>query len=170
MNKHTLLAAILLYSTSSFAQSLSVEMKDLSSNQTLGTVTITSSDYGTVLTPNLKGLPSGLHGFHLHANGSCESSNKDGKVVLGGAAGGHYDPQNSGKHGYPWTDDNHLGDLPALFVDASGNASQPVLAPRVALKDVQGRALMIHAGADNHSDHPMPLGGGGARIVCGVIN
>ncbi|HGP6958345.1 TPA: superoxide dismutase, partial [Vibrio cholerae O1] len=22
---------------------------------------------------------------------------------------------------------------------------------------------------DNHSDHPMPLGGGGARIVCGVI-
>lgn len=34
MNKHTLLAAVLLYSTSSFAQSLSVEMKDLSSNQT----------------------------------------------------------------------------------------------------------------------------------------
>ncbi|TXH60168.1 MAG: superoxide dismutase, partial [Thiothrix sp.] len=23
------------------------------------------------------------------------------------------------------------------------------------------RALMIHAGGDNHSDHPAPLGGGG---------
>jgi Cu-Zn family superoxide dismutase len=28
---------------------------------------------------------------------------------------------------------------------------------------------MLHAGGDNHSDHPAPLGGGGARIACGVI-
>ena len=48
-------------------------------------------------------------------------------------------------------------------------ATQPVLAPRVQLTDVKNRALMIHAGGDNHSDHPAPLGGGGARIVCGVI-
>jgi len=29
--------------------------------------------------------------------------------------------------------------------------------------------LMVHAGGDNHADHPAPLGGGGARIVCGII-
>ena len=29
---------------------------------------------------------------------------------------------------------------------------------------------MIHAGGDNYSDQPQPLGGGGARIACGVIN
>jgi Cu-Zn family superoxide dismutase len=28
---------------------------------------------------------------------------------------------------------------------------------------------MIHAGSDNYSDSPKPLGGGGARIACGVI-
>ncbi|WP_324128836.1 superoxide dismutase family protein, partial [Acinetobacter baumannii] len=28
---------------------------------------------------------------------------------------------------------------------------------------------MIHAGGDNYSDSPQPLGGGGARIACGVI-
>lgn len=28
---------------------------------------------------------------------------------------------------------------------------------------------MVHAGGDNHSDHPQPLGGGGARFACGVI-
>ncbi|HPY41396.1 MAG TPA: superoxide dismutase [Cu-Zn] SodC2, partial [Thiolinea sp.] len=28
---------------------------------------------------------------------------------------------------------------------------------------------MIHMGGDNHADHPAPLGGGGARMVCGVI-
>jgi Cu-Zn family superoxide dismutase len=28
---------------------------------------------------------------------------------------------------------------------------------------------MIHAGGDNYSDHPKRLGGGGARIACGVV-
>jgi Cu-Zn family superoxide dismutase len=28
---------------------------------------------------------------------------------------------------------------------------------------------MIHAGGDNYSDHPEKLGGGGARIACGVV-
>ena len=45
-------------------------------------------------------------------------------------AGGHYDPKASGKHGLPWGD-GHLGDLPALYVDPDGNATYPVLAPRL---------------------------------------
>jgi Cu-Zn family superoxide dismutase len=28
---------------------------------------------------------------------------------------------------------------------------------------------MVHTGGDNYSDTPAPLGGGGARIACGVI-
>ncbi len=28
---------------------------------------------------------------------------------------------------------------------------------------------MIHAGGDNYSDTPEKLGGGGARVACGVI-
>jgi len=28
---------------------------------------------------------------------------------------------------------------------------------------------MIHAGGDNYADQPAPLGGGGARVACGVI-
>jgi Cu-Zn family superoxide dismutase len=39
-------------------------------------------------------------------------------------------------------------------VAADGTAAQPVLAPRLKLADVQGHALMVHAGGDNHSDHP----------------
>jgi Cu-Zn family superoxide dismutase len=34
---------------------------------------------------------------------------------------------------------------------------------------VKGKALMIHAGGDNYADQPKPLGGGGDRIACGVI-
>ena len=38
-----------------------------------------------------------------------------------------------------------------------------------ALADVKGRALMVHVGGDNYSDTPKPLGGGGGRLVCGVV-
>ena len=44
-----------------------------------------------------------------------------------------------------------------------------LLAPRIKLSEIKGRSLMIHAGGDNYSDDPKPLGGGGARVACGVI-
>ena len=121
-----------------------------------------------VFSPSLKGLTPGLHGFHLHQNPSCAAQEKDGKPVPALAAGGHYDPQNTKQHGSPWGD-GHRGDLPPLYVDPNGHANQAVLAPRLKPSDLIGHALMIHAGGDNHADHPAPLGGGGARVACGVI-
>lgn len=139
-------------------------------NQNIGEVVVTESHYGLVFTPNLKDLTAGVHGFHIHENPSCEPKEKDGKLTAGLAAGGHYDPKQTKKHGFPWQQDAHLGDLPALYVNADGTATQPVLAPRLkSLQQIQGRSLMIHAGGDNHSDHPAALGGGGARMACGVI-
>ena len=85
------------------------------------------------------------------------------------AAGGHLDPQKTGKHLGPYAD-GHLGDLPAIYVTDDGMASYPVLAPRLKkISEISGKALMVHAGGDNHSDHPKPLGGGGERFACGVI-
>jgi Cu-Zn family superoxide dismutase len=55
------------------------------------------------------------------------------------------------------------------MADASGDAKTPVVAPRLELADLLGRSLMIHAEGDNYSDAPKPLGGGGARVACGVI-
>lgn len=134
----------------------------------IGQVVISETRYGTVFSPSLNGLPPGLHGFHVHENPSCAAGEKDGKMVAGLAAGGHFDPTGSKQHGLPWGN-GHLGDLPALYVDAGGNASYPLLAPRLKISDLKGRSLMIHVGADNHADHPAPLGGGGARMACGVI-
>ena len=133
-----------------------------------GTIAVTESAYGLVFTPALTGLPAGLHGFHVHENPSCLPGENDGKKVPALAAGAHLDPQKAGKHGDPWGD-GHLGDLPPLYVGGDGVANQPVLGPRLKRADLKGRSLMIHAGGDNHADHPAPLGGGGARIVCGVV-
>jgi superoxide dismutase, Cu-Zn family len=150
---------------------VSVEMQAVSASGTgasLGTVTIEETPYGVVFTPSLKGLEPGTHGFHVHEKGNCGPDMKDGKPGAALAAGGHYDPDNSKQHGLPWGK-GHRGDLPALVVDAQGNASLPVLAPRLKLAELKGKALMIHVGGDNHADHPQPLGGGGARMACAVI-
>ncbi len=135
----------------------------------VGQVTISESKYGLVFTPSLQGMTPGVHGFHVHQSPSCAPKEKDGKMVPALAAGGHYDPKSTNQHGTPWGE-GHLGDLPPLYVGADGAATQPVLAPRLKLRDLKGgRSLMIHAGGDNHSDHPAALGGGGARVACGVI-
>lgn len=142
-------------------------VSDKGIDASVGQVTITETGYGLVFTPALSGLTAGMHGFHVHQNPDCQPKEKEGKMVPALAAGGHYDPEKTNAHGTPWGK-GHLGDLPPLFVDATGNATQPVLAPRLKVADMKGRSLMIHLGGDNHSDHPAALGGGGARVVCGV--
>lgn len=134
----------------------------------VGTVRVVETPYGLAFHPELSGLAPGLHGFHVHENGACAAKEQDGKRVPALAAGGHLDPQGTKKHGLPWGD-GHLGDLPGLYVAADGSATNPVLAPRLKLADVRQRSLMVHAGGDNHADHPQPLGGGGARVACGVF-
>ncbi|WP_303722293.1 superoxide dismutase [Cu-Zn] SodC [Malonomonas rubra] len=148
-----------------------VPMKLIDANGTVadaGIIEVSQTEYGLVFTPNLQGLTSGLHGFHLHQNSDCAPAEKNGQLVAGLSAGGHYDPAETGKHGSPWGD-GHLGDLPALYVDEQGRAKEPVLAPRLKMSDIENRSLMIHADGDNFSDLPKKLGGGGARIACGVI-
>lgn len=128
----------------------------------IGTITFKNSQQGSLLiTPDLHGLPAGMHGMHLHALPSCDHDGKD--------AGGHYDPGHTEKHLGPYNSNGHLGDMPALYVDAKGMANHPVLSPRLTENDLYGHAVIIHAGDDNYSDFPKPLGGGGDRIACGVI-
>ena len=56
-----------------------------------------------------------------------------------------------------------------LVVDNRGDATEAVTAPHLIVTEIRGRSIMVHAGGDNYSDTPAPLGGGGARIACGVI-
>lgn len=129
----------------------------------VGNITATDTKYGLMLTPKLSNLVPylnpGPHGFHIHVNPSCANG--------GMAAGGHYDPQNTGHHLGPYGT-GHLGDLPVISIDAKGNATVPVVAPRLTVKDILGHSLMIHQGSDTYTDQP-ELGGGGMRMVCGVI-
>jgi superoxide dismutase, Cu-Zn family len=137
--------------------------------EAVGTVTIADSAQGALVKTDLKGLPAGPHGFHVHENGSCQPATASGDTVPAGAAGGHFDPQHTGKHTGP-LGDGHLGDLPVLQVAGNGTAAETLSAPRITdVSVLRGKAVMIHAGGDNYSDQPEPLGGGGGRIACGVL-
>ena len=166
-----LFASALLFSGFAWADEVSVAMfltTDAPAGKDVGTITVKDTAYGALLTPELNGLSPGLHGFHVHENPDCGPKEKDGKIVPGLAAGGHYDPAGTGRHEGPYGD-GHLGDLPPIFVGADGSANLPVLAPRLKVADIKGRSLMIHAGSDNYSDQPSMLGGGGSRVACGVV-
>jgi Cu-Zn family superoxide dismutase len=176
MNKSVMSKAavtLLLSASAAVAFSAEIQMNEIDATgkiTAVGTVTVTETPYGALFTPNLTGLPVGIHGFHLHEKPSCANTSVDGVVTVAGGAGSHWDPDHTGKHEGPYGQ-GHLGDLPALYVAADGTATTPVLAPRIKdLNQLHGLALMIHAGGDNHSDHPAKLGGGGARIACGVVN
>jgi Cu-Zn family superoxide dismutase len=133
-----------------------------------GTITIKETKDGVTLQTDLKGLPPGEHGFHMHEKASCAPADKDGKKAAGQAAGGHFDPDATKAHKGP-DGGGHKGDLPKLTVSDKGVSKEKLEVKGLKLADFAGHALMIHEGGDNYSDMPKPLGGGGARIVCGVI-
>lgn len=153
-------ALALLFVSTSHAATVSSKVYATDGTTLLGEVVFEDSDFGLLIKPQLSGLPAGnLHGFHIHEHPDCGDH--------GMSAGGHFDPEKTNSHQGPYGK-GHLGDLPALAVDSKGAANTPILAPRLKTSDIQGHALMIHAGGDNYSDTP-PLGGGGARIGCGKI-
>ncbi|HLD17377.1 MAG TPA: superoxide dismutase family protein [Coxiellaceae bacterium] len=163
MKKTIIFLSSVLLATNAFAKTMTLPMYSTdAAHSSLGTVTAEDSKYGLLLTPQLKNIPTGLHGFHLHQNPSCDNE--------GMAAGGHWDPKQTEKHLGPYTNQGHQGDSPAFTADANGNVTQPVLAPRLTVNDLHGHAFILHAGGDNYSDVPEKLGGGGARIGCGVVS
>lgn len=157
-----LVVTIALMLAAPAAAQMTVDIYDTATGaERLGTIALEDAVGGGVrFTPDIAGvLPTGEHGFHAHVNPDCGMG--------GQAAGGHYDPGNTGRHEGP-AGGGHLGDLPRLTSNA-GRVVTSVVAPRLTTSDLAGRALVIHEGGDNYSDSPAPLGGGGARLACGVV-
>lgn len=170
--RNSAVVVLSLLASSALADQMTVKMNlidEKGQGKSIGSVQIEDGKDGLVIRPNLTGLPPGEHGFHVHEKPDCGSGEKDGKRQAGLAAGGHYDPQKTGKHAGP-KGQGHLGDLPTLKVNDKGEAKGELKASRLKVADVKGRSLMIHEGGDNYSDQPKPLGGGGGRIACGVAS
>lgn len=139
------------------------------SAQSLGTISFTDTKNGLLVEVDLEDLPAGEHGFHIHENPDCGTkADATGQIQPALAAGGHYDPAHTGKHLGPHGA-GHKGDLPALMVNSNGIVKTAFYLDNLTTDEIKNRSVIIHAGGDNYQDTPLPLGGGGARIACGII-
>jgi Cu-Zn family superoxide dismutase len=134
----------------------------------LGTVVLTEVNKGLDVEVKVKGLTPGQHGFHIHEGISCGSVGPDGNIDRGLPAEGHYDPTDSGHHSGP-DGGGHAGDLPYLIADEHGEVDTSFRVQGLSVEEIAGRAIVIHDGGDNYSDSPKPLGGGGGRFGCGIL-
>ena len=87
------------------------------------------------------------------------------------SAGGHFNPTNR-KHGGPYSDVKHAGDLGNINFNAAGEAKFNFVVGDISVRsgrpnDIVGRALMVHAQADDLKTDP--TGNAGGRVACGVI-
>lgn len=105
----------------------------------------------------------GWHGLHFHEKADCSKSDFT-------SAGGHTHGGGDRVHGLLNPKANETGDLPNLFVGADGVGTTEVfssLTTLEALRDTDGSAVLIHAGADDHNSQP--IGGAGARVACAAV-
>ena len=120
---------------------------------------------GVHLSGEVGGLqPGSSHGFHIHEKGDCSA-------VDASSAGGHFNP-GAQPHGRAGHGAHHAGDADNLVADASGVARVDTHIDGVTLgggsaNDIAGRAIVVHAAADDYSSQP--AGPAGARVACGVI-
>jgi len=142
------------------------ELAPTQGNRARGTVTVSPDNRGLRVSGTVANLrANGEHGFHIHAVGDCSAADAS-------SAGDHFNPGNH-NHGNPGTSaPHHAGDMPNLKADARGNASFAFRISGVTLgdggeADVLGKAIVIHADADDYASRP--AGNAGARIACGVI-
>lgn len=139
-----------------------------------GRATFTQTAAGVEIVLNVESQTPGPHGVHLHVNGKCEPGpDASGNTIAFGAAGGHFDPGGSKRHGGPGQppEAGHAGDVPNIVVAGDGTGTLRYTHPHATLdtgpNSVLGKALVVHAGPDDYRTDP--AGNSGARVLCGVI-
>jgi Cu-Zn family superoxide dismutase len=118
------------------------------------------------------GLTPGLHGFHVHENGTCEPPGFT-------SAGGHFDPGPFGSStpvdaNHPY----HAGDLPNLEANTAGVGHLAYETSRFTLRenagnqlsilDANGSAVIVHLNPDLGANG-VTGASGGPRVACGMI-
>ena len=128
-----------------------------------GSATFVEQAGGVLVELKVTNAPPGWHAVHVHEKGDCSAAD-------GSSAGTHFNPAGM-KHGSPHAAEHHAGDLGNMWVDEQGNGHHALLMPALAVADgpnsVRGRALIVHASADDLVTDP--TGNAGGRIGCGVI-
>jgi len=133
-----------------------------------GKVTFSNAKGGVKVKIELKNIPFGDHGVHVHQNAVCDAPDFKG-------AGGHFNPDGK-KHGYMNDLGHHNGDLPkSVSVGEDHTGSATFVITSISLDPAApnsifangGTSLVVHEKADDEKTDPS--GNSGNRIACAVI-
>lgn len=165
-------AALLSSAVLAQGEEMKVTMVNANGNE-IGEVRMSETRFGTVdVEGRVRGLEPGFHGFHVHAVGECEAPDFM-------SAKGHVGETEGENHS------GHTGDMSSLLVKRNGTATLRVTTDRFDLDDLRdddGSAVMVHAGADNFANIPeryapggpdeatLETGDSGGRVACGEID
>jgi len=145
------------------SQMMAVANLQTADGQPAGTATATASGDQVMIALDVRGLPPGEHGVHVHTTGACEAPTFQ-------SAGGHWNPNNQ-THGLEDPEGQHAGDMPNLTVGEDGTGTLEYTleggATFEGLMDADGSAFMVHAMRDDQATDPS--GDSGDRIACGVF-
>ena len=137
-----------------------IDMRDLHGSE-LGEIRVRETPTGLLIDVDLHDVPTGTHGFHVHAVGRCEPPFE--------SAGSHLAPQGH-DHGFLTKGGPHGGDLVNLEVGDDGRIQQALRAPDLSMADLRdhdGAAFVLHETADDYTTQPS--GASGKRIGCARI-
>lgn len=129
--------------------------------QVRGKVLFTQRPGGVTVEAHIHGLPrtpSGFFAFHLH-EGICGNAGNDPAQYFP-QSGGHFNPSNVP---HPL----HAGDFPPLLETATGAAYLSFITTRFTVRQIIGRAVVIHLNPDDFTTQPS--GNAGPKIACGVV-
>jgi len=134
--------------------------------QEVGSARLIQQGHDIAVSITVSSLAPGLHGTHVHMTGSCIAP--DFK-----SAAGHWNPKST-QHGMHNPLGAHAGDMPNMDVGSDGTgmlrfsiSNARISGGETALLDVDGAAIVIHAGPDDMMSDP--AGNAGQRVACGVI-
>jgi Cu-Zn family superoxide dismutase len=132
----------------------------------VGEVKLWGTRGGVRVQAEVRSIPAGFHGFHIHTVGTCTPPFT--------TAGGHWNPAGQ-------THPSHAGDQPVLMVNTDGTGSLSFVSDRYRIGDLfdaDGNAFIVHADPDNYANvyrygtpdsTTLATGDAGARIACGII-
>lgn len=149
----------------STAESAAVNLASASGSLVSGKLALVPMGDGVHITGEIGGLGAGqAHAIHVHEKGDCSAADAS-------SAGGHFNPAGSA-HGRAGTPVHHAGDMDNIVANAQGVADIDIHLAGVTLgggaaSDIAGRAVIVHAAADDYRSQP--AGNAGARVSCGII-
>lgn len=142
----------------------SAMIESKSGSKVLGKVAFWEQSDGAVkVQVRINGVPTGVHGFHVHENGDCSAPDAS-------SAGAHFNPSGA-PHSSPSMPPHHAGDFGNVIAGGNGEITTDFTTRSITLSDgpnsVVGKAIVLHADADDLTSQP--AGNAGKRIGCGVV-